>query len=119
MGFQILTVLAIFYLLMSYQLILSTCPDFLTAKELATQIVENKLAACVNIMPGLTSVYRWQEKVEIAQEHLLLIKAPVQQYATIENFLSAHHPYDTPEIIAFSIENGLPDYLQWITSCTT
>ncbi len=104
---------------MSYQLILNTCPDFVTAKRLATQIVENNLAACVNILPNLTSIYHWQGKVETAQEHLLLIKAPCQQYASIEHFLAAHHPYDVPEIISFSIEKGLPEYLQWITSCTT
>jgi len=58
---------------MSYQLILNTCPDSTTAKRLATQIVENNLAACVNILPNLSSIYRWQDKVEITQEHLLLI----------------------------------------------
>lgn len=104
---------------MSYQLILNTCPDFASAEQLARQIIENNLAACVNILPNLTSVYRWQGEIETAQEHLLLIKAPSEQYAAIEHFLSAHHPYDVPEIIAFSIENGLPDYLQWLTSCTS
>ena len=104
---------------MSYQLILNTCPDFTTAEQLATQIVANNLAACVNILPNLTSIYHWQGKVERAQEHLLLIKAPCQQYDAIERFLAEHHPYDVPEIIAFSIEKGLPEYLQWITSCTT
>ncbi len=104
---------------MSYQLILSTCPDFTCAQDLATQIITNKLAACVNILPGLSSVYQWQGQIETAQEHLLFIKAPSQQYPLIEDFLSEHHPYDTPEIIAFTIESGLPDYLQWLTSCTT
>ena len=104
---------------MPYQLILNTCPDYTTAELLATQIVENNLAACVNIVPNLTSIYLWQGKVESAQEHLLLIKAPCQQYDAIERFLAEHHPYDVPEIIAFSIEKGLPEYLQWITSCTT
>ncbi len=102
---------------MPYQLILNTCPDFTVAKTLASQIIENELAACVNILPSLTSVYCWQGKIETAQEHLLLIKAPSSQYANIEQFINAHHPYDTPEIIAFSIENGLPAYLQWINSC--
>lgn len=104
---------------MSYQLILNTCPDFTTAEQLATQIVANNLAACVNILPNLTSIYHWQGKIERAQEHLLLIKAPCQQYDAIELFLAERHPYDVPEIIAFSIEKGLPEYLQWITSCTT
>ncbi|NOQ16359.1 MAG: divalent cation tolerance protein CutA [Methyloprofundus sp.] len=104
---------------MPYQLILNTCPDFAVAQTLAKQIVENKLAACVNILPALTSVYRWQGKVETAQEHLLLIKASSTQYSKIEQFINTHHPYDVPEIIAFSIENGLPAYLQWIDSCAT
>ncbi|MDC9728839.1 MAG: divalent-cation tolerance protein CutA [Methyloprofundus sp.] len=104
---------------MPYQLILNTCPDFTVAQTLANKIIENELAACVNILPSLTSVYRWQGKIETAQEHLLLIKAPRSQYADIEQFIISHHPYDVPEIIAFSIENGLPDYLQWIDSCAT
>jgi len=102
---------------MNYQLILNTCPDFKVAQQLAQQIIENELAACVNILPQSTSVYRWQGKIETAQEHLLLIKAPSQHYVLIEQFLISHHPYDVPEIIAVSIENGLPDYLQWIDSC--
>ncbi len=103
---------------MAYQLILNTCPDFASAKQLAMQMVEKKLAACVNILPNITSVYHWQDKVETTQEYLLLIKAPCQQFDAIEEFLVTHHPYDVPEIIAFSVERGLPDYLQWITSCT-
>jgi len=102
---------------MHYQLILNTCPDLAIAQSLAKQIIENELAACVNILPSLTSVYRWQGETETAQEHLLLIKAPSSQYSAIEQFITAHHPYDTPEVIAIAIENGLPAYLQWIDSC--
>jgi len=104
---------------MPYQLILNTCPSFTVAQTLANKIIENELAACVNILPALTSVYRWQGKVETAQEHLLLIKAPSYQYTNIEQCITTHHPYDVPEIIAFSIENGLPAYLQWIDSCAS
>lgn len=104
---------------MAHQLILNTCPDFTTAEQLAKQLVENKLAACVNILPGLTSIYHWQDQIESAQEHLLLIKTSSAHYSAIERFITDQHPYDSPEIIAFSIDNGLPDYLQWITSCTT
>jgi len=104
---------------MNYQLILNTCPDFQVAQMLATEILKKELAACVNILPQVTSLYRWQGKIETAQEHLLIIKAPTKNYAVIEQFLINYHPYDVPEIIALSIENGLPDYLQWIDSCTT
>jgi len=104
---------------MHYQLILNTCPDFTVAQSLATKIIENDLAACVNILPALTSVYRWQGEIETAQEHLLLIKAPSSQYPAIEQCINLHHPYDVPEIIAFSVENGLPAYLQWIDTCTS
>jgi periplasmic divalent cation tolerance protein len=102
---------------MPYQLILNTCPDLETAQSLAHKIIKSELAACVNILPSVTSIYRWQGKVAMAQEHLLLIKAPSSQYTPIEQCITTHHPYTVPEIIAFSIENGLPAYLQWIDSC--
>ncbi|HEY8157185.1 MAG TPA: divalent-cation tolerance protein CutA [Methylobacter sp.] len=74
-------------------------------------------AACVNILPGITSVYAWQGQIESAQEHLLLIKAHKDHYQSIETTLRNHHPYELPEIIAVSIDRGLPGYLKWIDSC--
>ena len=100
-----------------YQIILCTCPDKDTAEKIARLLVSDKLAACVNILPGITSVYRWQEQLESAEEHLLLIKATKNSYQAIETSIKKHHPYQLPEIIAVPIENGLPEYLHWIDSC--
>ena len=100
-----------------YQITLCTCPDKDTAEKIAHLLVNDKLAACVNILPGITSVYRWHEQVESAQEHLLLIKANKSRYQAIETAIKKHHPYELPEIIAVPIENGLPEYLHWIDSC--
>jgi periplasmic divalent cation tolerance protein len=98
-------------------LILCTCPDAETADRIARQLVDDKLAACVNILPGVRSVYEWQGAVETAQEHLLLIKSPLERYAAIETAIKHLHPYQLPEIIAVAIECGSAEYLKWIDSC--
>jgi periplasmic divalent cation tolerance protein len=100
-----------------YQIILCTCPDKDTAEKIASLLVTGKLAACVNILPGISSVYLWHEQIESAQEHLLLIKVNKTGYQAIEEAIKKHHPYELPEIIAVPIENGLPEYLHWIDSC--
>ncbi|WP_020482572.1 divalent-cation tolerance protein CutA [Methylomonas sp. MK1] len=100
-----------------YQLILCTCPDVEVADKLAGALITQKLAACVNILPGVRSVYEWQGKIEAAQEHLLLIKSHQDRYAAIEATLKSLHPYQLPEIIAVAIESGSLDYLKWIDSC--
>ena len=102
-----------------YQIILCTCPDHASAKRIADELISGGLAACVNILPGLTSVYRWQNKIETAQEHLLLIKTRQDRYAELEVAIRQVHPYELPEIIAVSVEQGLPEYLQWIDTCLT
>lgn len=100
-----------------HQLILCTCPDRDTADKIARQLVTGQLAACVNILPGILSVYTWQGQVESAQEHLLLIKSSKDRYQALEAAIRDNHPYDVPEIIAVPIEAGLPEYLHWIDSC--
>ena len=100
-----------------YQIILCTCPDFEVANKIARHLVGAKLAACVNILPAVTSVYEWQGQIETAQELLLLIKSCHTHYSTIEAEIKRLHPYELPEIIAVAIEHGLPDYLKWINSC--
>lgn len=102
---------------MTYQLLFSTCPDQKCAENLARILIEKKLAACVNILPGLTSVYSWQGQIETAQEHLLIIKTRKDQYQSVETSIRSNHPYELPEIIAVPIDQGLPEYLQWIDSC--
>lgn len=96
------------------QLILSTCPDTEVAGRIADTLVDQKLAACVNLVPGLRSVYRWQGQRERAEEVLLIIKSRTQDYSAVENALRALHPYELPEIIAVPISAGLPAYLAWL-----
>lgn len=99
------------------EIIFCTCPDKDTAKKLARLLVEKKLAACVNILPGITSVYAWEGKIESVQEHLLLIKSSKDKYQAIETTLYDHHPYEIPEIIAVPVQRGLSEYLDWIDTC--
>ena len=100
-----------------YQLILCTCPDAASADMLARALITRKLAACVNILPGIRSIYAWQGEIETAQEHLLLIKSHQDRYAAIEDTLKSLHPYQLPEIIAVALERGSLEYLKWIDSC--
>lgn len=93
---------------------LCTCPDREVAEALARRLVGEGLAACVNIVPGLTSVYRWQGEVETASEVLLLAKTTASRYPALEAALVAAHPYELPEVIGVSIHSGLPGYLQWL-----
>lgn len=95
----------------------STCPDFNTAEKIARLLVENKCAACVNILPGITSIYSWKGQIESAGEVLLVIKSTKQSYQAIEDTIRSHHPYEIPEIIAFPIDQALPEYINWINSC--
>ncbi len=99
-------------------LVINTCPDESIAKILAHHLIERKLAACVNILPKVTSIYAWQGEINTDQEVILLIKTSAQRYAALEQVLESQHPYETPEIIAIPIERGLDTYLQWITQNT-
>lgn len=95
-------------------LVLCTCPDRETARQLAETLVSRRLAACVNIVPGLESVYEWQGKVERDAEVLLIIKTNAARYPGVEATLREQHPYELPEIIRVSLSGGLQEYLQWI-----
>ena len=97
-----------------YQIILTTCPSPEIAEQIAQVLVGEGLAACVNILPPMRSIYTWRGAVESATEHLLLIKCLSQRYAVIEERLRSMHPYEIPEIIAIPIVQGLPDYLAWL-----
>lgn len=97
-----------------YRVVFCTCPTIDVATLLANQIVEARLAACVNILPKITSIYTWKNKVETASEILLMIKTTADAYETLESYLVEKHPYECPEIIALPITHGLTGYLQWI-----
>ena len=96
------------------QIVLTTCPDAETAAHIARTLVEERLAACVNILPPMRSVYRWKGRVEEADELLLVIKAAAGPFAALRDRLRALHPYELPEIIAVPIVDGLPEYLAWL-----
>ena len=85
-------------------------------ERLANLIVESELAACVQILPPMSSIYRWEGKLEKASETLLLIKTTRAAYPALENLIKQKHPYQTPEIISLPVETGLKDYLDWLTA---
>ncbi|MFP4147663.1 MAG: divalent-cation tolerance protein CutA [Halorhodospira sp.] len=91
-----------------------TCPDEQTARRLAETVVEAKLAACVNILPGVSSVFYWEGQAQSEQEHLLMIKTSELAYSRLESKLVELHPYELPEVIAVGIERGLAGFLDWI-----
>ena len=93
---------------------LNTCPDATSAERIATALVEERLAACVNLLPGLHSIYRWQGQVESADEVLLMIKTTAEAYPALQQRLLALHPYELPELLAVEPAAGLPAYLGWI-----
>ena len=95
-----------------------TCPEGHTAERIATVLVDERLAACVNIVPGLRSVYRWQGKVEAADEVLLLVKTLPEHYPRLQDRLRELHPYELPELLAVETEFGLPEYLRWVADET-
>lgn len=98
--------------------VLTTYPDRQAALEIAGRLVNDKLAACVQVLPEMTSVYEWQGKAHSDPEHLLLIKTTASRYADVEASIREHHPYELPEIVAVPIRAGLPDYLAWIDTQT-
>ena len=100
-------------------LVLTNCPDEESANAIALALVEERLAACVNILPRVQSVYRWQGAVESATEIPLFIKSTATNYPALEAAIRNRHPYQVPEIIALPVERGLPAYLDWIASETT
>lgn len=101
-----------------YQLVLCTCPDQDSAQTIAEHLIDKGLAACVNILPGVMSIYSWQEKRESAQELLLVIKTTKKVYGALEKAITGLHPYELPEIIAVNIDNGNEGYLDWISKNT-
>lgn len=95
-----------------------TCPDAETAQTLAQTLVAEHLAACVTVLPGLISVYRWQAQIETDAEVLLLIKTTQACVAALAARIETLHPYDVPEVISHPIITGNQHYLDWVRQCT-
>lgn len=95
-------------------LVLCTCPAEAVADEIATALLERRLAACVNRIARVESMYRWEGKIERDQEHLLLIKTTAAAYHRVEELIVEMHPYDVPEVIAVSVDRGSIRYLDWL-----
>jgi periplasmic divalent cation tolerance protein len=100
-------------------LAITTLPDRESAVKIGKILVEARLAACVHVQPAGQSIYRWQGKVELANEVTLLIKTSAARYEELAATLCDHHPYDVPELIAFPIAHGLEAYLNWINDETS
>jgi len=96
------------------RIILTTTGSQEEAAKIARHLVERGLAACVNIVPQVTSVYRWKDKVEESAEWLLIIKTTAGMFGQVRHAIVDLHSYELPECICLTIEDGSPDYLQWI-----
>lgn len=94
--------------------VLCTMPDSEAANAVATTLVSEHLAACINIAGPMISIYHWDGQLEQATEHLLLIKTTTTAYPQLEARLKALHPYEVPEILALPVANGLAPYLGWL-----
>ena len=95
-------------------IVFCTCSGEDEANTVARSLVEDRLAACVNILPGLTSIYRWQGKVESASEHLLFVKTTRERLPAVESRIRELHSYEVPEIIAVPAAAGSEKYLAWV-----
>lgn len=91
-----------------------TVPSPESAEQIAVKLIQHKIAACCNIIPGLTSIYSWEGKIEKDSELLLMIKSTEENYKKIENEIINLHPYEVPEIISLEINEGSREYLNWI-----
>ena len=103
---------------MNALLVLSSFPDAEIAREIARILVEEQCAACANLIPGAESIYWWKGVIETSVEVVAIFKTTRDQYPQLAARLKALHPYDLPELIAFTPSDGDPNYLQWIVGNT-
>lgn len=99
-------------------LVITNCPDVACAEAIADQLLAQRLAACINLLPPVRAIYRWQGKIQRASEVPLLIKTTAGRYPAVAAAIGARHPYEVPEIIALPITHGLPAYLDWLAAET-
>jgi periplasmic divalent cation tolerance protein len=96
-------------------IILCTMPDLECAENISQKLVEQRMAACCNIISNIKSVYSWKNEIQYDEEQLLVIKTLSSKYASVQNLILAEHPYEVPEIISVNISDGSKSYLTWIT----
>jgi len=96
------------------RIVLCTAGSEQEARKIAEHLVEQRLAACVNIVPRIESIYRWQEKLESSTEWLLLVKTTVEKFSEVRDAIQELHSYELPECIAISVDEGSAAYLEWI-----
>ena len=96
------------------RVVLTTCGSLEEARQIAQALIERRLAACVNIVPQVESIYRWKGEVETATEWLLVIKTTSDAFERVREALSKLHSYELPECIEIAVQNGSPAYLDWI-----
>jgi periplasmic divalent cation tolerance protein len=96
-----------------------TMPDAARATSLARALVDEGLAACVNVVPGVRSIYRWEGKIEESDEVLCLIKTRPEIFERVRRRIAELHPYEVPEILAFTVDEGSRAYLDWVRAATT
>ena len=101
-----------------FLIVLSTCPDAASAESLGRALVGESLAACVNVVPGLRSIYRWNDTVQAEAEALMIIKTTVARFAALRERLVALHPYEVPEVVALPVADGHHAYLEWVSNAT-
>lgn len=95
-------------------LVITNLPHAQAAQDIAHRLIEQKLAACANCLPAMQSIYRWQGKIETANEVMLLLKTTSQRYPALETALKTMHPYDLPEILAIPVTAAWPAYAAWV-----
>jgi periplasmic divalent cation tolerance protein len=95
-------------------LALSTFPDAESARRISNELVVGKFAGCANILPGVESIYRWNEKIESGNETLVLFKLSEDRQSAFQEKMRSLHPYEVPEIIFVPVSSGLPEYLRWV-----
>ena len=106
------------FCMLEYRIVLCTIDSIKNANELAHNLVKARLAACVNIVSGVTSVYEWENAICEENEYLLIIKTKSDLYKKLETKIKEFHPYEVPEIISLKIDNGSKSYLDWIEKNT-
>ena len=101
------------------RVVLVTAPDEAVARDLARALVEERLAACGNIVPAVTSIFRWQGEVQQESEVLVVLKTSAERFAALRTRVLELHPYDVPEVISLAVEAGHQPYLDWLGGCLT